>query len=139
MDPRRERIPGRFYTPYINSRYIFPSLVALAAVSVCIWNGEGVRALLTNTDPAHPELSGWDVLQHRVPLIGFDLAMFFLSIQAFRKSWSLIPLLGLSSCAYLMTELGWINWVRFGIWLGIGLVIYFSYGYRHSKWKGETA
>ena len=31
-----------------------------------------------------------------------------------------------------MTELGWINWFRFGIWLIVGLVVYFSYGYWNS-------
>ncbi|MBP7534217.1 MAG: hypothetical protein KA783_07195, partial [Chitinophagales bacterium] len=41
--------------------------------------------------------------------------------------------LGLLSCFYLMTELGWTNWLRFLIWLIIGLVIYIFYGYNHSK------
>jgi hypothetical protein len=41
-----------------------------------------------------------------------------------------------------MTELGLHNWIRFGIWLAIGLVLYFVYGYRHSRLgarAGETA
>jgi hypothetical protein len=25
------------------------------------------------------------------------------------------------------------NWIGFGIWLAVGLVVYFAYGYRHSK------
>jgi hypothetical protein len=41
--------------------------------------------------------------------------------------------LGVLTCGYLMTELGLHNWIRFGIWLGIGLVLYFAYGYRHSR------
>jgi hypothetical protein len=32
-----------------------------------------------------------------------------------------------------MTEIGFRNWVVFSIWLLIGLVIYFGYGYRRSK------
>jgi hypothetical protein len=32
-----------------------------------------------------------------------------------------------------MTELGWTNWARFLIWLVAGLVLYFFYGYRHSR------
>jgi len=36
------------------------------------------------------------------------------------------------SCFYLMTELGYTNWLRFLIWLVVGLVIYFTYSYRHS-------
>jgi basic amino acid/polyamine antiporter, APA family len=41
--------------------------------------------------------------------------------------------LGVLTCGYLMTELGWTNWYRFLIWLLIGLIIYFLYSYRHSK------
>jgi len=29
--------------------------------------------------------------------------------------------------------LGWTNWLRLGVWLVIGLVLYFSYGIKHSK------
>jgi len=49
------------------------------------------------------------------------------------KRLSLIPVLGVLSCAYLMTELGITNWIRFLVWLAIGLFLYFTYGSRHSK------
>lgn len=45
----------------------------------------------------------------------------------------LVPILAILSCGYLMAELPWPTWKRFFIWLGIGLVVYFAYGYRHSK------
>jgi len=36
-----------------------------------------------------------------------------------------------------MIQLPWITWVRFGIWLALGLVFYFIYGYRHSKLRSS--
>jgi len=42
------------------------------------------------------------------------------------------PLISVAACLYLMLQLPWVTWVRFGIWLAIGLVFYFLYGYRHS-------
>ena len=44
----------------------------------------------------------------------------------------LIPVLGIIACLYLMFGLPWITWVRFGGWLIVGMVVYFSYGYRRS-------
>jgi hypothetical protein len=44
----------------------------------------------------------------------------------------LIPVLGVLSCAYLMSELHVSNWARFGSWLLIGMAIYFGYSYVHS-------
>jgi len=44
----------------------------------------------------------------------------------------LIPILGVLSCAYLMTGLPWITWVRFALWLAVGIAIYMSYGFRKS-------
>jgi APA family basic amino acid/polyamine antiporter len=43
------------------------------------------------------------------------------------------PLLAVGSCVFLMTQLPWITWVRFFVWLVVGVVLYFSYGYWHSK------
>jgi APA family basic amino acid/polyamine antiporter len=44
-----------------------------------------------------------------------------------------VPLLGMAMCIYLMLGLPGITWLRFGIWLLVGLVLYFSYGFWHSK------
>ncbi|MHB9035365.1 MAG: amino acid permease [Armatimonadota bacterium] len=44
----------------------------------------------------------------------------------------LVPILGIGLCLMLMCSLPWENWLRLLIWLAIGLVIYFSYGRRHS-------
>jgi APA family basic amino acid/polyamine antiporter len=41
----------------------------------------------------------------------------------------------------LMVSLGWHNWARLGIWLAIGLVIYFAYSRHHSvlaKIRGDA-
>jgi APA family basic amino acid/polyamine antiporter len=45
----------------------------------------------------------------------------------------IVPVLGILSCLVLMFSLPVANWVRLAVWLGIGLVIYFSYGIHHSK------
>ncbi|MES2013694.1 MAG: amino acid permease [Pseudomonadota bacterium] len=47
----------------------------------------------------------------------------------------LIPALGILSCSALMTFLPAVTWMRFGIWILIGIVIYFVYSMHHSKLK----
>jgi APA family basic amino acid/polyamine antiporter len=42
------------------------------------------------------------------------------------------PMLGMASCGALMAFLPVTTWVRFVVWLGIGLVVYFAYSIRHS-------
>ena len=44
-----------------------------------------------------------------------------------------VPILGVISCLYLMLGLPWITWIRFGLWLVVGMVVYFSYGFRRSR------
>jgi APA family basic amino acid/polyamine antiporter len=43
------------------------------------------------------------------------------------------PLIGSALCIYLMTKLEGVTWLRFFVWLLIGLVIYFVYGRTHSR------
>jgi APA family basic amino acid/polyamine antiporter len=53
--------------------------------------------------------------------------------RPFRVPWvPLTPLISIGACLYLMLQLPGITWIRFAIWLAIGLVFYFLYGYRHS-------
>ena len=51
----------------------------------------------------------------------------------------LVPLLGIGSCLMLMFSLPAVNWLRLFVWLGIGLLIYFTYGRRHSHLTGRRA
>ena len=54
--------------------------------------------------------------------------------RPFRTPWvPLVPILGILFNGYMMYRLGWINWARLIIWLAIGLVVYFTYGRKHSK------
>jgi APA family basic amino acid/polyamine antiporter len=54
--------------------------------------------------------------------------------RAFRTPFvPFVPVLGVLSCAYLMLGLPWITWLRFALWLLVGLAIYFSYGFSRSR------
>jgi basic amino acid/polyamine antiporter, APA family len=54
--------------------------------------------------------------------------------RPFRTPWvPLVPILGVISNGYMMYKLGWVNWARLIIWLVIGLVVYFTYGQKHSR------
>jgi APA family basic amino acid/polyamine antiporter len=49
------------------------------------------------------------------------------------------PIIGVALCVYLMADLPAITWLRFLIWMAIGLVIYFFYGRNHSRLRqGEV-
>jgi APA family basic amino acid/polyamine antiporter len=48
----------------------------------------------------------------------------------------LVPAAAMIMCAYLMIQLPWVTWIRFVVWLAVGLVIYLMYGSRHSHLRG---
>ena len=49
-----------------------------------------------------------------------------------------VPILGIASCLMLMFSLPVANWYRLIAWMGLGLVIYFSYGYKRSALAAQT-
>jgi len=54
--------------------------------------------------------------------------------RPFRTPWvPLVPILGILFNGYMMIRLGKWNWIRLVLWLAIGLVVYFTYGMKHSK------
>src|SRR5262249_38911143 len=44
-----------------------------------------------------------------------------------------VPLAGVASCIGLMLGLPRVTWIRFGLWLAVGLVVYFLYGIKRSR------
>ena len=77
--------------------------------------------------------SGLSLFKHKIPMWIFLVICVIISYYCVTKNLSLIPVLGLLSCLYMMCELGISNWIGFGIWLVVGLIVYFLYGYKHSK------
>jgi APA family basic amino acid/polyamine antiporter len=49
----------------------------------------------------------------------------------------LIPILAIVFCGFLMSQLDGATWIRFIIWLGIGVLIYFGFSKRHSQLNRE--
>ncbi len=126
MDKSEQKIERRFRVPYINSKFIAPLGFAVIVALVFWFNRAGVDSFFNFGAP-------WEEFKHRIPLLIFCVLMVVLVVYCYLKELSLIPVLGLVTCGYLMTELGWTNWVRFLLWLAVGLVLYFFYGNSHSK------
>jgi len=82
--------------------------------------------------------SGWSLFKHKIPMWIFLIICVLITYYCVTKNLSLIPVLGLISCLYMMCELGISNWIGFGIWLIIGLVVYFAYGFHNSKLGQQT-
>jgi predicted membrane metal-binding protein len=77
------------------------------------------------------------IILKQLPMMIFIVSCLAMIWLSYRKNLSLIPVLGLLSCMFLMTKLGHTNWLRFLIWLGIGLVFYFTFSRKNSKLNNE--
>ncbi len=115
--PEEAATKGRFKMPYINSKFIMPALFIIGIVA---FGGQFMS------------LFEGDALHENFPYFLFVILAAGLAVASFIKSLSLIPVLGLLSCFYLMSSLNYQSWIRFLIWLIIGLVIYATYSYKNS-------
>ena len=192
---------GKFKTPYINSKYIFPLLIVIALVISFTYNKKATMGFITNeTKINNPEFiitsinkeetqkvynyllhiegktsvtekqdaehllsqyqeddakyasvvaglpisdsvkyeSGFDLFKHKIPMWIFLFVIVGLVFWSYKENLSLIPLLGLICCLYMMAELSVWNWIYFTIWLIIGLIIYFTYSRKNSKLNLEA-
>ena len=136
--PRREKASGGFNMPYINGQFIFPLIVVGALIGVSFLSKTYFSDIFNfdftgNTDYVSGKKSFMDVATPNLSLIIFWLSAIALAIFSFIKKYSLIPLMGLITCLYLLTGMTKANWLWFLAWLAIGLVIYFAYGFKKSK------
>lgn len=184
---------GKFKTPYVNSKYVFPILLVLGAVIAFTVNKQATMDFITNEKqindpttiitslskeetqmvynflqdkvhdyksndvedvlgffhndevmyknvvdslPINDSLkyeSGFSLFKHKIPMWIFLIALMYFAFWSWRQNLSLIPLLGLVCCLYMMAELSVWNWIYFTIWLLIGLSIYFGFSHKNSK------
>jgi len=120
--PKKEKVQGdrRFHLIYINGRWIIPAFLLVFLY------GYGSRiesAIAEIGHEAHQEIL----------FLVFLLIAFGITIMTFIRKLSLIPILGMLFCLYLMIEIPARSWMVFFGWMTLGLAIYFSYGYRKSK------
>lgn len=118
--PPKIKEKGKFSLPYINGKFIVPLLYILflyvfreriiTAFSEFHWNN-------------HEE----------VLFIVFLIFALGVSVQTFIRNYSVIPIMGVLTCSYLMIEIPLVSWKWFLVWMALGLSIYFLYGYRKSK------
>jgi len=86
-----------------------------------------------NEDYVKGKKTFMDMATPNISLIIFWLSAVVLAIFSFVKKYSLIPLMGVITCMYLLTGMSKSNWVWFIGWLILGIIIYFLYGYKKSK------
>jgi amino acid transporter len=125
--PKKTKEPGKFHLPYISSRIVFP-LIILASVLILNFKVDGYFSSIFTFEGVDDT-----TLTYNVSAVVFWIITALLAIGAIIKNWSLIPLMGLVTCLYLLTGMSASNWAWFASWLVLGLVIYFFYGYRKSK------
>ena len=136
--PRKEKLGGRFHLPYINGQFIFPLIVLISIVAAWMLS-KTYFTNLTNfdfsadADYVAGKKTFMDMAIPNISLIIFWISAVLLAVFAFIKKYSLIPLMGVITCMYLLTGMSKSNWVWFIGWLILGIIIYFLYGYKKSK------
>lgn len=127
---------GKFKVPYINSAYVMPIVFALVCFVLYYYFKTETINFFTNAPQRNAEgvmESGWELFRHKIPMWIFILIFIGMTIVSIIRKMTFIPLAGMLCCFYMMAELGLKNWIFFLIWLVVGLLIYFAYGYRNSK------
>jgi amino acid transporter len=184
---------GKFKTPYVNSKFIFPLLILIGISIAFTVNKQTTMDFITNekkindpttiiksldkeqtkvvfdflktkvTDYKNDDIenvlgffykdamiyknvvdslpiddslkyeSGFSLFKHKIPMWIFLISLLFFVVWSWKQNLSLIPLLGLVCCLYMMAELSVWNWIYFTCWLLIGLTIYFGFSHKNSK------
>lgn len=118
--PPKMKEKGKFHLPYINGKFIIPILFGLF---IYLYRARIFNAFsdfhIDNTE--------------EVLFIIFLIFATVISVLTFLRNYSFIPIMGVLMCSYMMVEIPLVSWIWFMIWMSVGLLIYFLYGYRHSK------
>lgn len=119
LQTQKGKPESKFKVPYVNAQYIYPLMLLISIIIIYL------------KVPSHFTNDIW--VNQSWPMALFWLIAIVLAVLVYIKKFSLIPVLGMISCFYLMAQETHLVWGRFIIWLLLGLVVYFLYGKKHSK------
>jgi amino acid transporter len=132
LDTLPNKPERKFKTPYLNSQFIAPIILIITVILSYNYNHDKMMNFIFSYTQDKKTFDT-STFFHNIPMWIFVAISIYMSVQCFIKKHSLIPVLGLTSCLYMMAQIDLKNWIGFFIWLIIGLVIYFSYSYKKSK------
>jgi len=118
--PPKIKEPGKFKLPYINGKFIVPILLA-----------GFIYLFRTRIQLAVTEFSFSN--HQEILFLVFLILATVVTVLTVIRNYSLIPIMGVLTCSYLMIEIPIVSWQWFLVWMALGLTIYFLYGYRNSK------
>jgi amino acid transporter len=122
--PKIQKQKGKFSIPYINAQFIYPIIYLFGSY---LFYDRTVAAFENIGNEGYQE----------VLFIIFMLLAGILAVFSFLRKYSLVPVLGVVCCLYLMVEIPANSWIVFFGWMGLGLMIYFLYGNKNSKLNTE--
>ncbi|XP_078615659.1 cationic amino acid transporter 4-like [Branchiostoma floridae x Branchiostoma japonicum] len=144
---RKKQKPGRLkdsfsFLGFLN-RYE-PGHAVTTAVLIMAMFQVGLAIVLFYGVDAIGEKKWWAIAGVTVFSVGFFLSLIVIgahqqnrNIMTFKVPFvPLFPAISMFCNIYLMVALQPMTWVRFGIWMIIGFLVYFSYGIRYSRAQG---
>jgi APA family basic amino acid/polyamine antiporter len=119
--PKKEKTAEKkFNLPYINGQWIVMPLFFIFLYGFRERLGDAIVNITNDT-------------QDQILFLIFIVIFAAITIFTFTKKLSLIPVLGMVCCLYLMIEIPTSSWIVFFGWMVFGLALYFMYGYWKSK------
>jgi amino acid transporter len=126
-----KKVSQGFRVPYVNGKFIVMPLIFAGFILSMIYDRKFWSGLFHYS--SGQTASKCIYFLQEIPVFIFLITTLVAGILSYLRNLSLIPVLGLVSCLFLMTRLGHTNWLIFSIWLLAGLVVYFTFSIRNSR------
>lgn len=140
MLPKEAKDESKFSLPNIPARIWMPIFLLGLIIWGMMWGQDYFKNLFVfNPTDKVFHLWGMNLFSYsddnfnKYSLIIFYTIFIITTVLSVMRNYTLIPILGLLSCLYLLTSMNIHNWIYFIIWMIIGLIIYFMYSFKKSK------
>ena len=128
MDATGQSAQAKFRVKYLNSRYWLPGVLIVLFLILQTANPGFIGHLLDCPDGNCRSI---------IPYFLFLAAFAIITLLAVAYQWSFIPVMGLILNLFMMSQVMFVSWARFMVWMVIGLVVYFGYGYANSRLRAK--